>query len=338
MVKRKKGKKAKSKGKKGKKKPKKKKKGKKKKRKRKKTTFEEDLRAFFELSDKEIEALKLEEIEEEFQCPQCGRFLVWESKQCRCGVDFVEEDLKHEAEITDFFEKLVKPEEEIEPEAEEKEEEKVEEKEEELEEEVERPEEKVEREIVEEEEKPEEEEKVEEEKKAPPPLEPEKIEPPEMYHCPVCGNFVETEGALCAACHVHLEADLPEVLKPDELEEAVEIVEEPVELDEAERARIEKKGITTERVSRDRKLFYTGAVLIFLGGPIIALSSWLHDWFRVPMIGYAYDAFGWINVYFAVVGFIMLFVGLAFFIISLRGGTIKDKSYEYLKTEGRGVR
>jgi len=54
----------------------------------------------------------------------------------------------------------------------------------------------------------------------------------------------------------------------------------------------------------------------------------------VPIIGDTYDAFGWINVYFAAAGFIVLFIGLAFLLLSLRGGVIPKEELKKLEAEG----
>jgi len=70
---------------------------------------------------------------------------------------------------------------------------------------------------------------------------------------------------------------------------------------------------------REKFLFYTGIALILLGGPGIALSSWLHDILRVPVSNYnAFDSFGNVNRLVAAVGLIVMVVGIVFFVLSLR--------------------
>lgn len=166
--------------------------------------------------------------------------------------------------------------------------------------------------------------------------------------CPYCGRDVpegttECEcGAEFLAEDFKVEAEITAFF--DELEKVEPSEPKTWELElplppALEKVKVEKevkveKRVTRERVRRDRILFYTGAIMIFLGGPILALSSWLHDWFRVPIIGDTYEAFGWLNLYFAIAGFIILFVGLAIFIISLRGGLISNKKLAELKAEG----
>jgi hypothetical protein len=120
----------------------------------------------------------------------------------------------------------------------------------------------------------------------------------------------------------------PEV--PEIEEEAVK--EAPLEYDEPPVAEI-----AYERVRRDRIMFYFGTALLFLGGPIIAYGSWIHDWLRIPIIGNSYDAFGWINEFYAIIGIIILVVGIIFIIVSARGGVITNKKLRALKTEGIDV-
>jgi len=168
------------------------------------------------------------------------------------------------------------------------------------------------------------------------------------FQCPYCGRDV-IEGTMECECGAEflaedfkVEAEITAFF--DELEKVESAEPKTWELElplppALEKVKVEKevkveKRITRERVRRDRILFYTGAIMIFLGGPIIALSSWLHDWFRVPLVGDTYNAFGWLNVYFAVAGFIIFFVGIVIFIISLRGGLISNKKLAKLKTEG----
>jgi len=80
--------------------------------------------------------------------------------------------------------------------------------------------------------------------------------------------------------------------------------------------------ITRRRLARDRVLFYLGTVLIVVGGPVLSLGSIAHDRYNIPVIGEAYDAFGWLNTLFMTVGILVLIVGMALVVISLRGGLI----------------
>jgi hypothetical protein len=82
--------------------------------------------------------------------------------------------------------------------------------------------------------------------------------------------------------------------------------------------------ITPSRLARDRALFYLGAVLIVAGGPVLSLGSIAHDRYNIPIIGEAYDAFGWLNTLFMMAGIVVLVIGAVFVAISLRGGLVAD--------------
>ncbi len=59
--------------------------------------------------------------------------------------------------------------------------------------------------------------------------------------------------------------------------------------------------------------------LILLGGPGIALGSWLHDVLRIGFGEFnAFDAFGSWNRLVTAIGLIVLIVGIVFLILSLR--------------------
>jgi uncharacterized membrane protein len=93
--------------------------------------------------------------------------------------------------------------------------------------------------------------------------------------------------------------------------------------------------VTPERLRRDRICFYVGSVLLLLGGPVLIFSSFLHDWFMVPLVGTTYDAFGWINVTYTQVGILILIIGIVLFAISLRGGIITNKELKKLRAKSR---
>jgi len=70
---------------------------------------------------------------------------------------------------------------------------------------------------------------------------------------------------------------------------------------------------------REKFLFYTGIFLILLGGPGIALGSWLHDQLRISVAEFqAFDVFGPWNRLVTAIGLIVLIVGIVFLILSLR--------------------
>ncbi|MBI5000126.1 MAG: hypothetical protein HZB92_01155 [Euryarchaeota archaeon] len=63
--------------------------------------------------------------------------------------------------------------------------------------------------------------------------------------------------------------------------------------------------------------FWVGLILIIMGGPGIALGSWLHDLLRIPIWGDAFEVFGWVNRLVAAVGLIMMLVGMALLVWAL---------------------
>lgn len=117
-----------------------------------------------------------------------------------------------------------------------------------------------------------------------------------IAECPSCGSVVPLEAPECPKCG--------ELFS----EEAIEVQAEPEEE-------------TTERVAgfREKLLFYVGIVLIVLGGPGIALGSWLHDVLRIPYENYnAFDVFGPMNRLVSALGLIVLLVGIVLLILALR--------------------
>lgn len=69
----------------------------------------------------------------------------------------------------------------------------------------------------------------------------------------------------------------------------------------------------------ERFLYYAGILLILLGGPGVALGSWLHDVLRISFLNYdAFDVFGQMNRLVLAVGLIMVVVGAAFLLLSAR--------------------
>lgn len=107
-------------------------------------------------------------------------------------------------------------------------------------------------------------------------------------------------------------------LAVDELLEAVARVETA----EAPREPV----VTTARLRRDRRRFFVGILLTAIGGWGLLLGSLLHDVLRVPWIGEAYAVFGPLNQFSAIVGGVVLLIGLAGVALGLRGGVIPTKS------------
>ena len=85
---------------------------------------------------------------------------------------------------------------------------------------------------------------------------------------------------------------------------------------------------------RDRFLFHTGIVLILLGGPGFLVATFAHDSLRIPVIGDAYDAFGWVNMTFLALGVVSLAVGAGLAALGLRGGVLSDTEIAELEAGG----
>lgn len=114
----------------------------------------------------------------------------------------------------------------------------------------------------------------------------------EEYECPSCGASVSADAKECPKCG--------EIFDAAAVEPAAEVAD----------------AKATSR--RERILFYAGVVFVLAGGPGIALGSWLHDVLKIPVIGNAYDAFGWLNRLVAAIGLVLLIVGIVLLIVSMR--------------------
>lgn len=137
--------------------------------------------------------------------------------------------------------------------------------------------------------------------------------------CPFCSARIPSDAEKCPLCSFDFETD---------------VVDEFTKKLQLPKPKKPKPVDKLKNLRRDKILFYIGMILIMIGGYWLAFGSWFHDIFRVPIIGDSYDVFGWINVYFAVAGFIVLFIGLAFLLLSLRGGVIPKEELKKLKAEG----
>jgi RNA polymerase subunit RPABC4/transcription elongation factor Spt4 len=132
--------------------------------------------------------------------------------------------------------------------------------------------------------------------------------------CPTCSAIIPIDSKECPNCG--------EIFAEDASDEVGTVSEtEPEEI------------VKTGRM--EKILFYVSIVLILLGGPGLAFGSWLHDILRIPIIGEAYEEFGWVNKMFASVGLIILIVGILLLIISLRRTTVVVEEYD-LSFEGKG--
>ncbi len=124
----------------------------------------------------------------------------------------------------------------------------------------------------------------------------------EVYECPSCGASVDQEATECPKCG---------------------------EIFEASALQVDAKEPTKTAGRRERFLFYTGVLLVLAGGPGIAVGSWLHDILRIPIGGFAYDAFGWLNRLVAATGLVILIVGIVLLILSMRlGSAASEEDYD----------
>ncbi len=115
-----------------------------------------------------------------------------------------------------------------------------------------------------------------------------------VAECPSCHAEVSLEATECPQCGERFAEEIAEIAEP---------------VAEVER----KSGF------REKLLFYAGIALILLGGPGIALGSWLHDVLRISVANYrAFDAFGDVNRLVVAVGLVVMIVGVVLFILSLR--------------------
>ena len=117
-----------------------------------------------------------------------------------------------------------------------------------------------------------------------------------ISECPICHAEVPAEAAECPRCG--------ETFGP--LGEAAGTTEST-----SSEARV--PGF------REKFLYYAGIALILLGGPGIALGSWLHDILRISYLNYnSFDVFGPVNRLVLAIGLIVMIVGVVFLILSLR--------------------
>ncbi len=131
-----------------------------------------------------------------------------------------------------------------------------------------------------------------------------------VAECPTCKAVVPMDATECPQCGELFEMETA-ASRPVR-EEAVEAAE-PAGEEADEETGESKSGF------REKFLFYTGIFLILLGGPGIALGSWLHDVLRIGFGEFnAFDAFGSWNRLVTAIGLIVLIVGIVFLILSLR--------------------
>ena len=115
--------------------------------------------------------------------------------------------------------------------------------------------------------------------------------------CPMCGESVPANAIECPNC------------------------EEPFSPEAFESMAKEEKS--------SKWLFWSGLILVLVGGPGIALGSWLHDVLQIPISDYNnFDSFGWANQLVSSVGIIILVIGIIMLILSLPKLSPEDEEEE----------
>ncbi len=131
-----------------------------------------------------------------------------------------------------------------------------------------------------------------------------------VAECPTCKAVVPMDAIECPECGELFEMESG---ASEPVREGPAYAAEPAAEEADEEAGDSKSGF------REKFLFYTGIFLILLGGPGIALGSWLHDVLRIGFGEFnAFDAFGSWNRLVTAIGLIVLIVGIVFLILSLR--------------------
>ena len=123
----------------------------------------------------------------------------------------------------------------------------------------------------------------------------------EASSCPMCGESVPANAIECPNCE--------EPFSPEAFEN---------------KASDEEKG--------SKRLFWLGLILVLVGGPGIALGSWLHDLLNISIANYDnFASFGWANRLVSSVGIIILVVGIILLILSLPKLRSDDEEEEIIK-------
>ncbi len=128
-----------------------------------------------------------------------------------------------------------------------------------------------------------------------------------VAECPTCKAVVALDATECPQC--------------GELFDQEVVTDGPTGAStrEADRLATEDSAEEPKTGFREKFLFYTGIFLILLGGPGIALGSWLHDVLQISVGEFrAFDVFGPWNRLVTAIGLIVLIVGIVFLILSLR--------------------
>ena len=119
--------------------------------------------------------------------------------------------------------------------------------------------------------------------------------------CESCGADIPIDATECPECGA--------VFAEEKEKEDEEIEEEEEELE------VEKKP---------GKTLLVGIVIVIVGAGL-GLGSWLHDALEIPFGGTAYGSFGWLNMSVAVIGIIILVIGIIFVALSRKKTVIAEE-------------
>ena len=105
-----------------------------------------------------------------------------------------------------------------------------------------------------------------------------------MGKCPICGAEIPLDATVCPECG-------------------------------------EEFNLEEETVREKSKILIVGGIILSLiGGPGLALGSYIHDIMQIDIAGYDnFYTFGWANRFVATAGIIITIVGLLMIIIGFRG-------------------
>ncbi|MFQ5884896.1 MAG: hypothetical protein ACE5IO_07330, partial [Thermoplasmata archaeon] len=140
--------------------------------------------------------------------------------------------------------------------------------------------------------------------------------------CPTCSAYIPLDAAKCPVCdetfvdeHVERDSgglDLDSITLAEENSGKIDRSGELL-------SSREEAGRPQEIMMREARkasiLFYVGLIFVIVGGSLSG-SSWFHDWLRIPVVGTAFDAFGYVNRFVASIGVVFIGCGIALLVSS----------------------
>ena len=131
----------------------------------------------------------------------------------------------------------------------------------------------------------------------------------DITSCPMCGETVPADAIECPNCE--------EPFSPEAFE-----------------------SVLGKEEKSSKFLFWLGLILVLVGGPGLALGSWLHDVLYISIANYDnFDSFGWANQLVSSVGIIILVIGIIMLILSLpklRPDDEEEELEDTIVTGGQG--